>query len=241
MENITHFTKLFSVNCNDKTEKKSNGSTELTYLSWTYAWSEVKKLFPSANYEILKFGENKLPYTFDEKTGYMVFTRVEIEGIEHEMWLPVMDSSNKAMKDKPYTYKVKKYNYETKSYTQIEKTVESATMFDINKTIMRCLTKNLAMFGLGLYIYAGEDLPENVEETTTEPVKEEKKKVVKKATTKKEEVKVVLIQESQRTLILEKFTADEIKAYLKEVNKPKLSELTIQEASSLLIRKQDVK
>ena len=106
---------------------------------------------------------------------------------------------------------------------------------------MRCLTKNLAMFGLGLYIYAGEDLPENVEETTTEPVKEEKKKVVKKATTKKEEVKVILIQESQRTLILEKFTADEIKAYLQEVNKPKLSELTIQEASSLLIRKQDVK
>ena len=121
MENITHFTKLFSVNCNDKTEKKSNGSTELTYLSWTYAWSEVKKLFPSANYEILKFGENKLPYTFDEKTGYMVFTRVEIEGIEHEMWLPVMDSSNKAMKDKPYTYKVKKYNYETKVIHTLKK------------------------------------------------------------------------------------------------------------------------
>ena len=52
MEELTHFTKLFSINCNDKTEKKSNGTTELTYLSWTYAWGEVKKIFPSANYEI---------------------------------------------------------------------------------------------------------------------------------------------------------------------------------------------
>ena len=116
MENLEHFNKLFAINCNDKTEKKNNGSTELTYLSWCYAWSEVKKLYPNARYEILKFGENKLPYVFDEKTGYMVFTRVEIEDIEHEMWLPVMDSANKAMKDKLYTYKVKKYNSYTKQY-----------------------------------------------------------------------------------------------------------------------------
>lgn len=163
MENLEHFNKLFAINCNDKTEKKNNGSTELTYLSWCYAWSEVKKLYPNARYEILKFGENKLPYVFDEKTGYMVFTRVEIEDIEHEMWLPVMDSANKAMKDKTYTYKVKKYNSNTRQYEFVEKEVQPATMFDINKTIMRCLTKNLAMFGLGLYIYAGEDLPENVD------------------------------------------------------------------------------
>src|SRR5699024_11992265 len=68
-----------------------------------------------------------------------------------EMWLPVMDSSNKAMKSKPYTY-------DTKNRKNIQ--VDKASMFDINKTIMRCLVKNLAMFGLGLYIYAGEDLPE---------------------------------------------------------------------------------
>ena len=181
MQELTHFNKLFSVNCNDKTEKKSNGSTELTYLSWTYAWAEVKKLFPSANYEILKFGENKLPYVYDEKTGYMVFTRVEIEGVEHEMWLPVMDSANKAMKDKPYTYKVAKWEWQNRQRVktgEIEKTVEPATMFDINKTIMRCLTKNLAMFGLGLYIYAGEDLPENIENDDKEPVKENKKEEV---------------------------------------------------------------
>ena len=163
MDKLEHFNKLFAINCNDKTEKKNNGSTELTYLSWCYAWSEVKKLYPNARYEILKFGDNKLPYVFDEKTGYMVFTRVEIEDIEHEMWLPVMDSSNKAMKDKLYTYTVKKFNAKTKQYEFVEKEVQPATMFDINKTIMRCLTKNLAMFGLGLYIYAGEDLPENVD------------------------------------------------------------------------------
>lgn len=223
MENLEHFNKLFAINCNDKTEKKSNGSTELTYLSWCYAWSEVKKLYPNARYDILKFGENKLPYVFDEKTGYMVFTRVEIEDIEHEMWLPVMDSSNKAMKDKPYKYTVKKFNAKTKQYESVEKEVQPATMFDINKTIMRCLTKNLAMFGLGLYIYAGEDLPENVDN-------EEPKNSAKKE---------LMIQDSQKELIINKFEKEEIKKYLEEINKSKLSDLTLVEASNLLKRKED--
>lgn len=227
MENLEHFNKLFAINCNEKTEKKNNGSTELTYLSWCYAWSEVKKLYPNARYEILKFGENKLPYVFDEKTGYMVFTRVEIEDIEHEMWLPVMDSANKAMKDKPYTYKVKKYNSNTKKYELVEKEVQPATMFDINKTIMRCLTKNLAMFGLGLYIYAGEDLPENVDN--------EEPKNSAKNSAKKE----LMIQDSQKELIINKFEKEEIKKYLEEINKSKLSDLTLVEASNLLKRKED--
>lgn len=223
MENLEHFNKLFAINCNDKTEKKNNGSTELTYLSWCYAWSEVKKLYPNARYEILKFGENKLPYVFDEKTGYMVFTRVEIEDIEHEMWLPVMDSANKAMKDKPYAYRVKEYKFGKFTGNYIDKNVEPATMFDINKTIMRCLTKNLAMFGLGLYIYAGEDLPENVD--NDEP---------KKTTAKKE----VMIQDSQKELIISKFKKEEILSYLQEINKAKLGELTLVEASNLLKRKE---
>ena len=121
------FDTLNAVNVNGKTEEK-NG---LTYLSWAWAWAEFVKLCPDATYEIVKY--NGLPYVHDPDTGYMVYTRVTAGGITHEMWLPVMDTSNKAMK--------------------------VATMFDINKTIMRCLTKNLAMFGLGLYIYAGEDLP----------------------------------------------------------------------------------
>jgi len=231
-EELTHFNKLFSINCNDKTEKKSNGSTELTYLSWTYAWAEVKKIFPNANYEILKFGENKLPYVYDEKTGYMVFTVVQIEDVEHEMWLPVMDSSNKAMKDKPYTYKTKKYNYSTKSYDYFEKTVEPATMFDINKTIMRCLTKNLAMFGLGLYIYSGEDLPENLEE---EKPKKDKDTKAKKDKDTKAENKEVMITEQQKAKIKELYSAEEIKEYLVDVvEKKKLSDLTLVEASDFI-------
>ena len=153
----TVFDELNAINVNDKTEKKKSGGTELTYLSWTWAWAEVKKRYPEAHYEIVM--HNGLPYVYDENTGYMVFTTVTIDGITHMMWLPVMDGANKAMKNQPYTYATK-YNG--------EKTVDAATMFDVNKTIMRCLVKNLAMFGLGLYIYAGEDLPEaEVEEQKT--------------------------------------------------------------------------
>jgi hypothetical protein len=138
------FSILSAINVNDKVEKKE----KLTYLSWTYAWTEICKKYPDANYEIKMF--DNLPYVYDENTGYMVFTSVTIENLTRQMWLPVMDGANKAMKKSPYTYKTKFG----------DKTVESATMFDINKTLMRCLTKNLAMFGLGIYIYAGEDLPE---------------------------------------------------------------------------------
>jgi NH3-dependent NAD+ synthetase len=125
----------------------------------------------------------------------MVITQVNINGETLEMWLPVMDGANKAMMNTPYTYKTK-YG---------DKTVDAATMFDINKTLMRCLVKNLAMFGLGLYIYAGEDLPEaepislsgtihtgTTTATTTEPKLEELKvgtenwdKVVKYVTANK--------------------------------------------------------
>ena len=155
MENDKLFNELYSINVNDKTEQK-NG---LTYLSWAYAWAEFKKHCPDATYEIVKF--DGAPYFYDENLGYMCYTRVTAIGQTHEMWLPVMDGANKAMKAYPYTYTVKSYN------KVIEKTVQPATMFDVNKTIMRCLTKNLAMFGLGLYIYAGEDLPEQVAELMT--------------------------------------------------------------------------
>ena len=148
------FTTLNNINVNGHTEKK-NG---LTYLSWAFAWAEAKKVCPDVTYEIKTFGENHLPYVYDESTGYMVFTSVTINGLTHDMWLPVMDSANKAMKKEVYTY-------DTKYKKGVR--VETATMFDINKTIMRCLVKNIAMFGLGLYIFAGEDLPE-----TEVPIKE---------------------------------------------------------------------
>ena len=115
------FVKLFAIDFKDHLEVKKSGSTELKYVSWAYAWAEVKKLYPAASYEVKKF--NGLPYVYDPITGFMVYTTVTIEGVSHEMWLPVLDGANKA--------------------------------------IMRCLVKNLAMFGLGLYVYAGEDLPED--------------------------------------------------------------------------------
>ena len=121
----------------------------LSYLSWSYAWDEFKKVYPDATYEIVK-DVNGLPY-FQSHAGAMVYTKVTAEGLTYEMWLPVMDGANKAMKDAPYQYKTK---YGTKE-------VEAFTMFDVNKTVMRCLVKNLAMFGLGLYIYSGSDLPES--------------------------------------------------------------------------------
>jgi len=140
------FKKLYEIDVNKYVEQKNN----LNYLSWANAWAELKKMHPEATYKILKF-DNGLPYVYDDKTGYMVFTQITIGELTHEMWLPVMDGANKAMKNKDYTYD-----------TKYKKGVvcKAATMFDINKTIMRCLTKNMAMFGLGLYIYAGEDLPE---------------------------------------------------------------------------------
>ena len=121
------FSKLNSINVNDKTEKK-NG---LTYLSWAWAWGEVKKLYPDATYTIY---ENTLPtgyvvnYFTDGKTSY-VKTGVTIDGLEHIEELPVMDYRNKSI------------------------TLENMTSFDVNKTIQRSLTKACARHGLGLYIF----------------------------------------------------------------------------------------
>ena len=150
------FVKLSAVDFKDHLEVKKSGNTELKYVSWAYAWAEVKKLYPDASYEVKKF--NGLPYVYDPITGFMVYTSVTIEGVSHEMWLPVLDSSNKAMKAVPYTYTTPKWDYnpQTRRREKIgmeERTVDAASMFDVNKAIMRCLVKNLAMFGLGLYVY----------------------------------------------------------------------------------------
>lgn len=161
--NQSVFSVLNAINVNEYTETKSNGTVELTYLSWTWAWTEIKKLYPDADYKIFR-DENGRPYIDDPDYGIMCYTSVTIEGKTYEMWLPVMDGANKAMKRNPYTYKV----YDRRNNQWREKRVEAATMFDINKTIMRCLVKNLAMFGLGLYIYAGEDLPSDERERRSE-------------------------------------------------------------------------
>ena len=159
------FEELLKLNINDKVETRKSGKTELKYLSWSYAVAEFTKAYPNFTYEIKMFDGK--PYMFDENTGYMVFTSITVEGQTKDMWLPVMNSANKAMKKEKYTYVVKKVDKYTGEEKLIEMVVEPATMFDINKTIMRCLTKNMAMFGLGLYIYNGEDLPESDEPKQT--------------------------------------------------------------------------
>ena len=172
------FVKLFAIDFKDHLEVKKSGNTELKYVSWAYAWAEVKKLYPVASYEVKKF--NGLPYVYDPITGFMVYTSVTIEGVSHEMWLPVLDGANKAMKATPYTYTTPKWDYnpQTRRREKVgmeERTVEAASMFDVNKAIMRCLVKNLAMFGLGLYVYAGEDLPEDAApQPEAEPQKQPK-------------------------------------------------------------------
>ena len=133
MEN-NYFIELNKIDVSDKIEKK-NG---LSYLSWAYAWGELKKRFPNATYKIY---ENTLPngyvvnYFTDGKTSY-VKTSVTVNEIEHIEELPVMDYRNKSIP------------------------LEAMTSFDVNKAIQRSLTKAVARHGLGLYIYAGEDLPE---------------------------------------------------------------------------------
>ena len=156
------FVELYAKNVNEYVEKKQG----LSYLSWSYAWAEFKKIYPDATYDVKK-DENGRCYFGDENIGYMVYTSVTASGLTYEMWLPVMDNANKAMKLNSYTYTVADWQWDEVQRKKvkvgdIEKTVEAISMFDINKAVMRCLVKNLAMFGLGLYIYAGEDLPEDV-------------------------------------------------------------------------------
>lgn len=133
MEN--YFVTLNNINVNDKAEKK-NG---LSYLSWAWAWAEVKKLFPTATYTIYE-DANGCFYHTDGRTCW-VKTGVTINGLEHIEYLPVMDYRNASI------------------------TLEKVTSFDVNKAIQRSLTKAVARHGLGLYIYAGEDLPEAEQQT----------------------------------------------------------------------------
>lgn len=137
-----YFTRLNALNVGDKIEKK-NG---LSYLSWAWAWGEVKKLHPDAQYRIYENADG-WNYHTDGRTCW-VKTGVTVAGIEHIEYLPVMNNRNKSIP------------------------VEEVTSFDVNKAIQRSLTKALARHGLGLYIYAGEDLPEDAQKAA----KEEEKK-----------------------------------------------------------------
>lgn len=128
-----YFRELNSIDCSDKIEKK-NG---LSYLAWAFAWGEVKKRYPDATYTIY---ENEAGWFYHtDGQSCWVKTGVTVNGIEHIEYLPVMDNKNQSIPQ------------------------SKVTSFDVNKAIQRSLTKACARHGLGLYIYAGEDLPEDAE------------------------------------------------------------------------------
>jgi hypothetical protein len=125
--------ELLQINVNDHTEKK-NG---LTYLSWAWAWDQILRADPAANYEVMQFpspdnSNLMLPYQSLGNSA-IVWVAVTVFGKTMTVQLPVLDFRNKCIAD--------------------------PNAFDVNTSIMRCLTKGIAMHGLGLYIYAGEDLP----------------------------------------------------------------------------------
>ena len=131
-----YFAELNAINVSGKTEKK-NG---LTYLSWAWAWGEIKKIHPDTTYTIYEDSDGKFYHT-DGKTCW-VKTGVTCNGIENIEYLPVMDHRNQPIP------------------------LSQVTSTAVNKAIQRSLTKAVARHGLGLYIYAGEDLPE--EDTTAD-------------------------------------------------------------------------
>lgn len=128
------FQTLNDINVNGHTEVKDTGRVRLTYLSWAWAWAEVKKNYPDATYTVYE-NASGWNYHTDGRTCW-VKTGVTIEGMEHIEYLPVMDNRNNSIP------------------------VDKVTSMDVNKAIQRSLTKAAARHGLGLYIYAGEDLPE---------------------------------------------------------------------------------
>ena len=147
-EDKKYFSELNKIDVSDKIEKK-NG---LSYLSWAWAWGELKKRYPDSTYTIYENAQG-FNYHTDGRTAW-VKTGVTVCGIEHVEYLPVMDYRNNSIP------------------------VDKLTSFDVNKAIQRSLTKAVARHGLGLYIYAGEDLPE---EAKAETPKETKAKETKTA------------------------------------------------------------
>ena len=145
------FDALYNMNLGDKVEKKDN----LSYLTWSEAWKAFKEVYPSATFRVVTNPDTKLPYFVDPQIGIMVFTEVTADDLTQQCFLPVLNSSMKPMRLEAYNYTV----YDKQNKRQIEKTCEAANAFDLNKTIMRCLVKNLALFGLGLKLYQGEDIP----------------------------------------------------------------------------------
>lgn len=137
MADVSIFTKLNGIDVSGKVKTK-NG---LTYLSWSSAVAEVKKLYPDMEIKIYpqvidQFGNTRFWHD-DGKTGW-VEVGVTINGKEEREVLAIMDFKNKSIP------------------------AENITSTDANKAIKRCMVKAIALHGMGLYVYEGEDLPEDV-------------------------------------------------------------------------------
>jgi hypothetical protein len=167
-----YFDTLYQINLNDKVEKKEN----LTYLTWAEAWKAFKSVYPSATFRVITHPDTKMPYYVDPNVDIFVFTEITADDLTYQMHLPVLNSAMKAMRLQPYTYQI--WDKQNKRY--VERTCEAATTFDINKSIMRCLVKNIALFGLGLSIFSKikEDLPSDLSD---ENASEKKKPTTCKA------------------------------------------------------------
>lgn len=155
--NKSVFETLSAINVSGKTEKK-NG---LTYLSWAYAWGELCKVYPTATYKVHERDTQWGPcnYFTDGRTAW-VKVSVTIGDLTHTEMLPIMDYRNKSIP------------------------LDKVTSCDANKAIQRCITKAVARFGLGLYVYAGEDLPSSVEYSDpiqAQPVQQPVEKAVQKS------------------------------------------------------------
>lgn len=149
------FDYLSSLDLTEVLEKRD----KLSYLSWANCLELLYKAYPTASYRVVKNPNTGLPFFSDPVSGVFVYTEVTIEGHTTECFLPVMDFKNKSMKSEPYTYTV--YNSYKKEYE--EKTVEKIDSFSINKSLWRCLVKNVAIAtGIGLNVFQKEadDIPE---------------------------------------------------------------------------------
>ena len=150
-ETKSTFKELTSINVRDKVEKKGR----FDYLSWAYAWAIVKDKYPSANRKVYESEHTGLNFFSDGSTSY-VKVGMEIEGVEHIDYLPVMGHNNQSL------------------------TMDKVTSFAVNKTIQRSTVKAIAMHGLGLSLWAGEDLADISETAPKKVTTTEKKPTLKK-------------------------------------------------------------
>lgn len=171
MEQINNiYNELSQISVEKYIEKKLNFS----YLSWADCLDIIYKKFNDNEVQYYIHpnpNRDMLPIFGDGNIGYFVKTTVTIKDISKDMTLPVLDMVNNPMKDEAYTYLV----YDKYKKTTVEKRVEKINSFEINKTIMRCIVKNFAVFGLGICLYKGDDLTDKEQEENKIKQEEEKK------------------------------------------------------------------